>query len=103
MPGFYDNYAGRYVDVDWLYHGRWFTDDDGFLYIVPVSTESNTGEDLGTSEIDGPDNEICDTLAAVCRENGGELPDDFDPDSLGLYEVDEHLKRFSEEEGYYHA
>jgi hypothetical protein len=91
MAGFYDNETEKYIFNPALLKGDWFEDNDGFLYIIPTDD----------GEIDGPDTCIMDALNKLCRENGKVT--DRDAECLELTRVDEVLKRFSEEEGFYHA
>ena len=91
MPGFFNNETGLYEDVEWLSNGQWLEDEEGFLYIVPK----------GVAEIEGPDNAMLDSIT-VAQMNTGEVLDS-DIDRLGLVEIPEHLKRFSEADGYFHA
>ena len=70
----------------------WF-DANGTLYIIGAPCD----------EINGPDDAITEALTTACRNNAGDLPDDFDSEALGLTHVDPRLKRWNEHDGYYHA
>ena len=89
----YDNDTGRFVYCDWLMDADWFDDPAGMLFVVP---QPDT-----VPEIEGPDGALLDKMNAACRDHG-ELTDQ-DCERLGLMRVDDVLKRFSPEDGYYHA
>ena len=74
----------------WLVH-----DETGILYIIPA-------DHLGTyDEIIGPDDENSDILMQLWREWGCIIPDGI---LEGVFtEVSDALKRWSPEDGYYHA
>lgn len=91
--GMYNNDTGEYILCDWLIDADWFEDGDGFLFIVPRPEV--------VAEIDGPDGAMIDELNAACRDH--EQITDADCDRLGLVRVDDALKRFDPETGYYHA
>lgn len=93
MPGLYDNETGKYLYQEHLDKGDWFEDEEGFLYIIPRPDV--------VAEIDGPDNAIMVELNRLCREHGG--VSDEDAERLGFTRVDDVLKRFSDEDGFYHA
>lgn len=89
----YDNEKKRFVRCDWLIKADWFIDQEGFLYIVPRPEI--------VAECEGPDNATMDAINAACRDHK-ELTEN-DCEKLGLCRVDDVLKRFDEENGYYHA
>lgn len=99
--GPYDNEKREYVYSDELMEGEWFEDEEGFLYILP------TLEAVMDSE--GPDNKIMDALSQ-CREKY--RPNNY-PDSAvalvkicrlyNLNEIHSHLRRWSVQDGFYHA
>jgi hypothetical protein len=71
--------------------GTWVEDEHGNMWIIPQPGI--------VAEIEGPDiPEIIDVLAG----KGGAIMEK-EMDSLGLSIVADHLKRWSPEDGYYHA
>jgi hypothetical protein len=76
-------------------NGQWVEDDDGFLYIIPVAEEE--------AGVEGPDNAMCDQLEELHAQFAGECLSPSLLAAMGLHEIPDHLKRFSPEEGYYHA
>jgi len=118
--GLYDNDHAIFVETEWLEEGLWLESDGDsglfapedarIMWIIPNETP-------GTSEIEGPDNVkyvagphkgeyVEDVLNEICRQHDGELdPRNWDVDwtPLGLMVVSDCLKRWSPQDGYYHA
>lgn len=100
--GLYDNESKQYLQEPCKEHGHWYEGDDGQLYIVP-------NDKYGVSEIDGPDDDVLDALNAAYRqaETDGIAFDRIDTGAiaqrLGLSVIQDVLKRFDAESGYYHA
>lgn len=76
----------EYMNGQWLEHS-----ETRMLYIVPT----------GTDEIEGPDDGVLDALNAECIEHGYVRP--ICIERLELIEVPHNLRRYSLEDGYYHA
>jgi len=93
MPGLFDNETRKYLPLDDLINGEWFEDEDGYFYIIPQKGI--------VCESVGPDNETEDELNRLMEANGEITAEDCD--RLGLTRIGEMLKRFDEEDGYYHA
>ena len=84
-------------DTDAL-DGLWLESEDGELYILPTDT-------LGShDEVIGPDDQTADRLMEVwCRfSDPHSIPEDR-LEELGLTRVADALKRWSPQDGYYHA
>lgn len=94
----YDNELGCHVEEPEVMQGQWFVDPaTGILYIAAASSNL---------ENVGPDDAIMDRINQLCRADIDTMPERF-ADALhrefGLEPVAECLKRFTPEEGYYHA
>lgn len=96
----YDNEQGCYIPTEGEEKGLWFIDPaTDNLYIV-------TNQDNGLMENVGPDDAIMDRINQLCRAGcdtnlerfAGALHQEF-----GLLPVNECLKRFDPESGYYPA
>lgn len=95
MAGFYNNDTGLYERADWLEDGVWIKDQEGNLYLVSG----------GVDDIVGPNTDTLDKLNALCREQNGDVRriSHETLKKLGLTIVPDSLKRFTPENGYYHA
>ena len=93
MAGLFDNESRKYLPLDDLVNGEWFEDAHGYLYIIP---QKGT-----TCDSEGPDNETEYALNRLMEENG-EITEG-DCERLKVTKIGEMLKRFDEEDGYYHA
>lgn len=71
----------------------WFETADGHLYLVPLPDV--------VAEVEGPDDDVCDAINAICREHGRLT--DADCARLELNRIPDFLKRFDPSTGYYHA
>ncbi len=89
----FNNDTRQHEYCDWLMDADWFDDVDGLLFIVPRCD--------AVAEIEGPDGPVLDSMNAVCRDHD-EITDG-DCIRLGLTRICDALKRFSTENGYYHA
>jgi hypothetical protein len=89
----FNNETRQYDYCNWIMDADWFDDAQGFLFIVPQ-------KDV-VAEIEGPDGPILDAMNAACQDHG-EITEE-DCTRLGLTRVSDILKRFSPEDGYYHA
>jgi len=95
--GPYDNEGaggqGCYVeDPDWQ-SGQWLVDEDGTLYIIPTD-----GDD-----VEGPDEDVCDTIRGMLVDASTDTLGDESVALMGMTEVQDVLKRFSPDVGYYSA
>lgn len=95
--GPYDNEGnggrGCYVeDPAWM-SGQWMVDEDGALYVVPT----------GGDDVEGPDNDVCDTIRGMLVDAHAETLDDNALALMGMTEVPDVLRRFSPEIGYHSA
>lgn len=93
MPGLFNNETGLYEAADWLENADWFEDEEDNLYVVPLPGV--------VAECEGPDNRHMDAINAICRTRG--RLSDADCERLGLTRIPDILKRFSPQDGYYHA
>jgi len=90
---FYDNETGLHELEGWeLDCAAWFEDTDRLLYVVPYADYR---------ESIGPDNATMDELNRMMREDGH--LDGRAIRRLGLTPVAGVLRRFSPEDGLYHA
>lgn len=120
MPGLYNNETSMYEDAPWLTYGLWleqdsdskmFDENSQHLWIIPNDEEGN-------AEIEGPDHVkfvqgfhegrcVIDVLNSICRKMKSHDPRDwFTPENwanFGLVPISDTLKRFSEQDGLYHA
>ena len=92
--GPFDNRTGKYVQDNAFDDGLWLEHGDGRFWIIPTCYDT----------IDGPEDAVFDALNVLARQ----YPDLTDIpkgelDRLGLTVIPASLKRFTEEDGYYHA
>jgi len=118
MPGFYNNETRQYELQGWERDDcDWFEDEDGLLYLVPFPDSD--------ADIVGPDNDLTDMMyrmlnkfpATRMADLHGQLHDvlTFFGQSveglesgrmrrfLNMKFIHSHLRRFSPEDGLYHA
>jgi hypothetical protein len=80
-----------------LFSGLWVEDETRNMWIIPDAVNS------GGMGIEGPDiPQIIDKLYQIRSDNGG-IVERRDVEKLGLFVVDDCLKRYNEIDGYYHA
>lgn len=97
MPGPYDNESARYIEDEGFEKGHWYQDMAGALYIVPDDT-------YGIREIEGPDGETLNALNRTYRGKAfGTVNQIKIAKLLRLEIIQDVLKRFSAESGYYSA
>lgn len=75
-----------------LIWGEWYEDEEGYLYIVM---------DEAGDQVHGPDNEMADAMTVAL--NGGALSYRLEEFIEGLFYIDYILRRFTPEDGFYHA
>ena len=91
--GLWDNETGQFLEDECLWEGDWFEDGEGCLYIVPLPGV--------VAETEGLDGEILDEINRRCRDH--DQLTDADVEELGLVRIPDVLKRWTPEDGYYHA
>lgn len=90
----YNNKTGKYELCEWLMNGDWYEDENRLLYILPPFD--------AIADNEGPDGPIMDAINKIGREKNRN-PTREEATDLGLIYMANGLKRFSEEDGYYHA
>ena len=124
MTGIYNNETSKYEEVPWLTDGLWleqdseselFDENGPYMWIIP---NEGVPYEEGTAEIEGPDHvkfvqgehanrHVLDILNSICHKMKP-----LDPRTwltadewarFGLIPVSDCLKRFSEQDGPYHA
>lgn len=95
--GPYDNERnggrGRYVEADGWENGQWLVDENGHLYIIPLNDDV----------VQGPDDDVCDTIAGMLRDAHADALDENGIRLMGMTEVPSVLRRFSPDIGYFSA
>ena len=88
--------AGNFMQLPDYDQGQWLEDRYGYLYIVPNSL-------FGSAETLGPDNIMMDKIVAASRRGPKGYVTQAMRRKLRLVEIPFELRRFSPEDGYYHA
>lgn len=95
--GPYDNEGaggeGCYVEAPEWENGQWLVDEEGELYVIPLNGDG----------VEGPDEDICDTIVGMLRDAHADLLDENGIRLMGMTEVSPALRRFSPEIGYHSA
>lgn len=100
MASNYDNDTQTHFEMPGLDKGHWYQDEEGAIYIVPHPK-------YGTAEIEGPDSGVLDQLNEIYRAVDDSEFDEVDTEEvahkLDIIVIDDFLKRFDPETGYFSA